>query len=72
MPLGVCAGRAKKLLGRRVTIVARPLMVSAGRLLLAAWAVLAPCAGMGLLEGHACGRGLWCERRHSSVGHCVR
>jgi len=39
MTLGVCAGRVKKLLGRRVTIVARPLMASAGRLLLAVWAV---------------------------------
>jgi hypothetical protein len=39
MTLGVCAGRVKKLLGRRVTIVAKSLLAGGGRLL-AVWAVV--------------------------------
>ena len=65
MPLGVCAGRVKKLLGRSddrgkasFGECGKTVAGCLGR----AGAV---CAGVGLLVGHACGRGLWYDRRHS-------
>lgn len=66
MPLGVCAGRVKKLLGSKGDDRGKASYGECGTTVAGSLGRAgAVCAGMGLLVGHACGRGLWHDRRHS-------